>query len=132
MPVTLTGAWSRAGSCSRATWAVAFLFSLSSAEARVTNIQITLTGSAFSAATFGSVGAYRLIQGKIIGTVDPTNPSLTSRPAQVKTKQNYFNPCAFRNPLPGEMISDATHPVGSVNPDGVPVAFAALRPDRRT
>jgi len=74
MPVTLTGAWSRAGFCSRVAWAVAFLFSLSSAEARVTNIQITLTGSAFSAATFGSVGAYRLIQGKIIGTVDPTNP----------------------------------------------------------
>jgi hypothetical protein len=57
------------------------------------------------------------------GTPDPTNPSLTSCPAKVKTKLNYYNPCAFRNPLPGEMISDATHPVGSVNPDGVPVKF---------
>jgi hypothetical protein len=66
------------------------------------------------------------------GTVDPTNPSLTSCPAQVKTKLNYFNPCAFHNPLPGEMISDATHPVGSVNPDGVPVTFAAPVTDRAT
>lgn len=57
------------------------------------------------------------------GTPDPTNPSLTSCPAKVRTKTNYFNPCAFRNPLPGETISDATHPVGSVNPDGVPVLF---------
>jgi hypothetical protein len=66
------------------------------------------------------------------GTPDPTNPSLTSCPAQVKTKLNYFNPCAFRNPLPGEMISDATHPVGSVNPDGVPVKFQAPVTDRAT
>jgi len=66
------------------------------------------------------------------GTPDPTNPSLTSCPAQVKTKLNYVNPCAFRNPLPGEMISDATHPVGSVNPDGVPVKFQAPVTDRAT
>lgn len=66
------------------------------------------------------------------GTPDPTNPSLTSCPAQVKTNANYFNPCAFRNPLPGEMISDATHPVGSVNPDGVPVTFQAPVTDRAT
>jgi Carboxypeptidase regulatory-like domain/TonB dependent receptor len=66
------------------------------------------------------------------GAPDPTNPSLTSCPAQVKTKLNYFNPCAFRNPLPGEMISDATHPVGSVNPDGVPVKFQAPVTDKAT
>ena len=66
------------------------------------------------------------------GTPDPSNPSLTSCPAQVRTKLNYFNPCAFRNPLPGEMISDATHPVGSVNPDGVPVMFQAPVTDRAT
>jgi len=41
----------------------------------------------------------------------------------VRTKLNYFNPCALANPLPGETISDATHPVGSVNPDGIPVLF---------
>lgn len=66
------------------------------------------------------------------GTPDPTNPSLTSCPGRVRTNANYFNPCAFRNPLPGEMISDATHPVGSVNPDGVPVAFQAPVTDRAT
>ena len=66
------------------------------------------------------------------GTPDPTNPSLTSCPSQVRTKLNYFNPCAFRNPLPGETISDDTHPVGSVNPDGVPVLFQAPVTDRAT
>jgi len=66
------------------------------------------------------------------GTPDPTNPSLTSCPGTVHTKLNYFNPCAFRNPLPGETISDDTHPVGSVNPDGVPVLFQAPVTDRAT
>jgi hypothetical protein len=66
------------------------------------------------------------------GTPDPSNPSLTGCPTQVRTKLNYINPCAFRNPLPGEMISDATHPVGSVNPDGVPVTFQAPVTDRAT
>jgi outer membrane receptor protein involved in Fe transport len=66
------------------------------------------------------------------GNPDPSNPSLSSCPGQVKTKANYFNPCAFRNPLPGETISDATHPVGSVNPDGVPVMFQAPVTDRAT
>jgi len=66
------------------------------------------------------------------GAPDPTNPSLSSCPAQVRTRLNYFNPCAFRNPLPGETISDATHPVGSVNPDGVPVLFQAPVTDRTT
>ncbi|HMG85391.1 MAG TPA: TonB-dependent receptor [Terracidiphilus sp.] len=66
------------------------------------------------------------------GTPDPSNPSLSTCPTQVKTKLNYINPCAFRNPLPGEMISDATHPVGSVNPDGVPVTFQAPVTDKAT
>jgi hypothetical protein len=66
------------------------------------------------------------------GKPDPSNPSLTSCPATVRTKLNYFNPCAFRNPLPGETISDATHPVGSVNPDGVPVLFQAPVTDEAT
>ncbi|HZZ39598.1 MAG TPA: TonB-dependent receptor [Acidobacteriaceae bacterium] len=64
------------------------------------------------------------------GEPDSSNPSLSSCPGQVKTKLNYFNPCAFRNPLPGETISDATHPVGSANPDGVPVLFQAPVTDR--
>jgi len=66
------------------------------------------------------------------GTPDPTNPSLSSCPTQVKNKQNYFNPCAFRNPVPGETISDDTHPVGSVNPDGVPVLYQAPVTDKAT
>jgi hypothetical protein len=56
------------------------------------------------------------------GTPNSSNPGITC-PAQVHTKANWFNPCALANPLPGETISDATHPVGSLNPDGVPVIF---------
>ena len=56
------------------------------------------------------------------GVPNSTNPGVTC-PAKVHTKANWFNPCALANPLPGETISDATHPVGSINPDGVPVLF---------
>ena len=56
------------------------------------------------------------------GSPNATNPGITC-PAVVKTKLNYYNPCALANPVPGETISDATHPVGSVNPDGVPVLY---------
>ena len=56
------------------------------------------------------------------GEPNATNPNIIC-PAQVGTKAHYFNPCALANPLPGETISDANHPVGSVNPDGVPVMF---------
>jgi hypothetical protein len=33
------------------------------------------------------------------------NPSLTSCPTRVKTKANWYNPCAFANPLPGNLIT---------------------------
>jgi hypothetical protein len=33
------------------------------------------------------------------------NPSLTSCPTKVKTKANWYNPCAFANPLPGNLIT---------------------------
>jgi hypothetical protein len=56
------------------------------------------------------------------GTPNSTNPGITC-PAKVHTKANWFNPCALANPVPGEAISDATHPVGSVNPDGVPIVY---------
>ncbi|MGH9586916.1 MAG: TonB-dependent receptor domain-containing protein [Acidobacteriaceae bacterium] len=40
------------------------------------------------------------------GTPDTeNNPSLTSCPTQVRTKANWYNPCAFRNPLPGNQIT---------------------------
>lgn len=40
------------------------------------------------------------------GTPDTTNnPNLTSCPARVKTRDNWYNPCAFRNPLPGNLIT---------------------------
>jgi len=33
------------------------------------------------------------------------NPSLTACPSKVKTKANWYNPCAFVNPLPGNEIT---------------------------
>jgi len=40
------------------------------------------------------------------GTPDTTNnPSLTSCPGEVKNRNNWYNPCAFRNPLPGNLIT---------------------------
>jgi len=33
------------------------------------------------------------------------NPTLTSCPTKVKTKENWYNPCAFANPLPGNLIT---------------------------
>lgn len=38
------------------------------------------------------------------GTPNPTNPDITC-PSKVKTLQHWYNPCAFRNPLPGTLIS---------------------------
>lgn len=37
------------------------------------------------------------------GSPDPTNPSITC-PTKVRTLQHWYNPCAFRNPLPGTLI----------------------------
>lgn len=44
------------------------------------------------------------------GSPDPTNPNLTSCPTRVKTRENWYNPCAFRNPLPGNLIGTAQYP----------------------
>jgi len=38
------------------------------------------------------------------GSPDPSNPG-TSCPAQVKTLQHWYNPCAFANPLPASSIA---------------------------
>jgi hypothetical protein len=65
------------------------------------------------------------------GSPDPSNPNITC-PAQVKNKLNWYNPCALANPLPGEAISDATHPLGSVNSDGVPVSIPGPVTDTAT
>lgn len=37
------------------------------------------------------------------GSPDPTNPNITC-PTKVRTLQHWYNPCAFRNPLPGTLI----------------------------
>jgi hypothetical protein len=66
------------------------------------------------------------------GEPDPTNPSLTSCPSVVKTKQNYYNPCAFRNPVNGNTIAPVGASVGQlpnptmpVGPNNEPYLFPA-------
>lgn len=44
------------------------------------------------------------------GNPDPTNPDITC-PAQIHNRTNWFNPCAFANPLPGNLI---TTPVSDI------------------
>ena len=46
----------------------------SAAHARVTQINITSTASAFGGASFGSVGTYQVITGTFTGAVDPNDP----------------------------------------------------------
>ena len=43
------------------------------------------------------------------GTPDPSNPDVTCAP-KTRTKANWFNPCAFRNPLPGNLIGTNGYP----------------------
>lgn len=38
------------------------------------------------------------------GSPDPTNPSIAC-PAHVRNRDHWFNPCAFANPLPGNLIA---------------------------
>jgi len=66
------------------------------------------------------------------GTPDPSNPTLTSCPTSTRNKTNWYNPCAFANPLPGEVIASAGHPVGSTNPDGTSVLYNAPVVDTAT
>jgi hypothetical protein len=46
------------------------------------------------------------------GTPDSTNPGITCA-AKTRTKANWYNPCAFANPLPGNSIAPVGTPVGT-------------------
>jgi Carboxypeptidase regulatory-like domain/TonB-dependent Receptor Plug Domain len=48
------------------------------------------------------------------GTADPSNSSVTCA-TQTKTKTNWYNPCAFANPLPGNLIAPPGVAPGSNN-----------------
>lgn len=41
----------------------------------------------------------------LVGDPYAPNPSLTTCPTKVKTRDNWYNPCAFKNPLPGNLIT---------------------------
>ena len=44
------------------------------------------------------------------GSPDPSNPDVTCAP-KTRTKANWYNPCAFANPLPGNLIGTAGYPL---------------------
>jgi hypothetical protein len=48
------------------------------------------------------------------GTPDASNPGVTCA-AKTKTKANWYNPCAFANPLPGSLIPAGTVVTGEAN-----------------
>lgn len=56
------------------------------------------------------------------GTQDPTNPGITCA-TSTRNKEHWFNPCAFANPAPGNLICpvnpDPLHPVPCTYPAGV-------------
>ena len=56
------------------------------------------------------------------GSPDPTNTS-TACPAKVRNIANWFNPCAFANPLPGNLIPDTQT---AANPVGTPLTAGAV------
>lgn len=49
------------------------------------------------------------------GTPDPSNPDITC-PSKVRTLTHWYNPCAFRNPLPVSMISPGPYQGSSYVP----------------
>jgi len=63
------------------------------------------------------------------GSADPTNAS-TACPAKVRNITNWFNPCAFANPLPGSLIPNtqtAANPVGTPLTTGVVAYLGTTR-----
>jgi hypothetical protein len=82
------------------------------------------SGSGFDAASGGTVNAIRIgnpFQGG--GTVPAGNLDTTSCPTQVKTRANWFNPCAFTEPLSGistAQLIAAGNPATPQNGPGIP------------
>jgi outer membrane receptor protein involved in Fe transport len=67
------------------------------------------------------------------GTPPANNPSLTTCPAQTRTKEHWFNPCSFANPLPGYDVCDVGKPVGSIDLNATePCLYAAPVTDTAT
>jgi hypothetical protein len=67
------------------------------------------------------------------GTPPANNPSLTTCPTQTRTKEHWFNPCAFANPLPGYDVCDVGQPVGSIDLNATqPCLYAAPVTDTAT
>jgi hypothetical protein len=60
----------------RATIALgAFVFTLAEADARITHIEITKTEPAFGGQSFGDIGPYERLTGRVMGELDPADPA---------------------------------------------------------
>ena len=76
------------------------------------------------------ISGARSIRGWRFARSEQPKPDLMPHTGQDQAE--LFQPVRIPKSAPGEMISDSTHPVGSVNPDGVPVEFQAPVTDRAT
>ena len=56
------------------------------------------------------------------GTPNATNPSITC-PTKVRTKTNWYNPCAYENPLSGNLIGTPGYTSGYVTVNGQPQPY---------
>lgn len=57
------------------------------------------------------------------GTPDPSNPNVTCAPA-TRTKANWYNPCAFANPVAGNRVAPPGQAVGAIDPtSGLPYLY---------
>ncbi len=73
------------------------------------------------------------------GLPDPTNTTLVQAaqtqgykcPTTTRTKQNWFNPCVYANPLPGNLICPVGSATGTVT-NGVPCQYAGPVTDTAT
>src|SRR5580693_688473 len=53
----------------------AFVFTLAEADARITHLEITKTKTAFGGQSFGDVGPYEHLTGRVSGELDPADPA---------------------------------------------------------
>ena len=53
------------------------------------------------------------------GSPNSTNPQLASCPAQVKNRTHWYNPCAFNNPLNGNLTANLNNGLGNFPKDPV-------------
>ena len=88
-----------------------------------TGTPFTVGTSNISTAAGGGARAIQISDPfKAGGTPNATNPSITC-PTKVRTKANWYNPCAYENPLSGNLIGTPGYTSGYVMVNGQPQPY---------